>query len=157
MTPGGPSPNRAARESKRIGFTLLEVLVATVIMAIAVTGLLSSLSTSLRNAARLSDADRSAMLAKQKMDELLLETRLPRGLAFEGTWDPVFTGGQPAGWRALVTPFEFAPGSGPGAEALERVQLEVWFGPQERRRRFALEGFRRGQIRPPGGAPGMAQ
>ena len=36
----------------RRGFTLLEVLVASLIMAIAVAGLLSNLSTSLRNADR---------------------------------------------------------------------------------------------------------
>ena len=52
------------------GFTLLEVMVATTIMAIAVVGLLSSLSASLRNAARLTDNDRSALLARRKMDEL---------------------------------------------------------------------------------------
>jgi type II secretion system protein I len=39
----------------RRGFTLLEVLVATVIMATAVIALLSNLSTSLNNAARLTD------------------------------------------------------------------------------------------------------
>ena len=55
------------------GFTLLEVLVATTIMAIAVVGLLSALSTSLRNASRLTDYDRAALVARRKMDELLLD------------------------------------------------------------------------------------
>ena len=46
------------------GFTLLEVLVATVIMAIAVSGLLANLSTSLRTGARLTDYDRAAQAGR---------------------------------------------------------------------------------------------
>jgi prepilin-type N-terminal cleavage/methylation domain-containing protein len=38
---------------KRAGFTLLEMMVATVIMGIAVVGLLSGISSSMRNAAKL--------------------------------------------------------------------------------------------------------
>jgi general secretion pathway protein I len=128
------------------GFTLLEVLVATVIMAIAVTGLLSSLSTSLRNASRLIDADRSAMLAKQKMDELLLDTRLPMGAPFEGNWDPALTGGQPAGWRAQIQVFEAPPNAVPGSNMLERVELQVWWGPDDRKRTFTLYGYRSGRM-----------
>jgi len=60
---------------KRAGFTLLEVLVATVIMGIAVAGLIAGLSQSVRNAARLSDYDRAAMLARTKMNESCATTR----------------------------------------------------------------------------------
>ncbi len=56
------------------GFTLLEVMVATLIMAIAVAGLMGAISTSLRNAARLTDHDRAVLLGHQKMDELLIAT-----------------------------------------------------------------------------------
>lgn len=56
------------------GFTLLEVLVATLVMAIAVAGLMSAISGSLRNAARLTDHDRAALLGRQKMDELLISS-----------------------------------------------------------------------------------
>ena len=59
------------------GFTLLEVLVATMIMAIAVVGLLGNLHTSLRNTDKLADYDRAALFAQHKMDELLLEPGLP--------------------------------------------------------------------------------
>ena len=57
----------------RSGFTLLEVLVATVIMGIAVTGLIVGLSQSVKNASRLSDYDGAAMLARTKMNDLLLD------------------------------------------------------------------------------------
>ena len=49
------------------------MLVATLIMGMAVVGLLSAISTSMRNAARLTDYDRVAMLARAQMDALLLE------------------------------------------------------------------------------------
>ena len=48
----------------RRGFTLLEMVVATAIMGIAVVGLLSVLAGATRNAARLRDYDRVAQLAR---------------------------------------------------------------------------------------------
>jgi len=128
------------------GFTLLEVLVATTIMAIAVVGLLSALSTSLRNASRLTDYDRAALVARRKMDELLLDQRLPRFAPVQGSWDRSVTGVD-GGWRALILPFEAPPRAVAGSMVLDRVQLEIWWMSGERRRTFALEGFRRGVIR----------
>lgn len=129
------------------GFTLLEVMVATTIMAIAVVGLLSSLSASLRNAARLTDYDRSALLARRRMDELLLDRRLPRFATVEGNWDLSATGVE-GGWRARITPFDAPPGAGAGVAVLDRVELEVWWTKGGFRRSFTLEGFRRGILRP---------
>ena len=129
------------------GFTLLEVMVATTIMAIAVVGLLSSLSASLRNAARLTDYDRSALLARRRMDELLLDRRLPRFATVEGNWDLSATGVE-GGWRARITPFDAPPGAGAGVAVLDRVELEVWWTKGGFRRSFTLDGFRRGILRP---------
>ena len=128
---------------KQRGFTLLEVLVATLIMAIAITGLLSALSTSLRSASRLTDYDRAALLGRQKMDELLLTVKLPKLNTFEGTWGPEVAGNIRTGWRARVTPFEMPPSAGPGIGFLERIELEIWWMSGDQRRTFTLEGFRR--------------
>jgi general secretion pathway protein I len=128
------------------GFTLLEVLVATTIMAVAVVGLLASLSTSLRNASRLTEVDRAALVARRRMDELLLDQRLPRFVALEGKWDPAT--GVDGGWRARLTPFDVPPRAGAGALVLDRLELEVWWKSGDRRRSFTLEGFRRGALRP---------
>lgn len=128
------------------GFTLLEMLVATTIMGVAVVALLANLSTSMRNGARLTDYDRAAVLARAKMDELLLDRRLPKFAQFGGTFEPSLTGNTEAGWKARVTPFEMLPQSGAGAAVLERLELEIWWGPGEKKRTLTLEGFRRATL-----------
>lgn len=126
----------------RRGFTLLEMLVATSLMAIAVVGLLSSLSASLRNAARLTDNDRAAIVARRKMDELLLQTRLPRFQPVEGTLTPATDAGLTGGWKATVKPFEVPPAIQPGMAILERVECEIWWMDGNRRRSYTLEGYK---------------
>ena len=130
------------------GFTLLEVLVATMVMAIAVSGLLGALSSSMRNAARLTERDRAALLAKQKMDELLLVQKLPKMAPFEGRFDPAETGGLEAGWRARVSPFEMQMPPAQGQGFLERIELEVWWKVGEDIRKFAMDGYRKGILTP---------
>ena len=141
----------------RNGFTLLEMLVATMIMGIAVVGLLSNLSSSLRNAARLTEYDQAALLAKRKMDELLLDSRLPKDRVIEARFDPATTGVE-GGWRARLTTFEEPPKVAPGIEVLERLELQVWWMSGARRRELSLEAFRTAMILPPalaggGGSP----
>ena len=126
------------------GFTLLEVLVATVIMAIAVVALLSTLTTSMRNAARLTDYDRATLLARSKMDELLATKKLPRRTMFEGTWPATQAAGLQAGWRARVSPVDLPPTPVPGVWLLDRIELQVWWMNGGNRHTFQLEGYRRG-------------
>lgn len=128
---------------KQRGFTLLEVMVATLIMAIAVAGLMGAISTSLRNAARLTDHDRAVELARQKMDELLIAQGLEKGVPFQGTWGPEVTGGSDMGWIARLTPFEVPKQPGVGRPFLERVELEIWWMSGTQRRSFKLEAFHR--------------
>ena len=137
-----PAPRREA------GFTLIEVLVAAAVMGIAVAGILGGLSTASRNAARLTQMDRAALLARQKMDEILVDPAIPRKRPFQGMFDPNVAGGTTAGWNAVVLPFEAAPGAGPGQWVLDRVQVEIWWMDGPTRRSFSMEGFRRGILRP---------
>lgn len=131
-------------KSLRRGFSLLEVLVATFIMAIAITGLVSNLTGSLRNASRLSDYDRVAILAKRQMDELQLNRNLPRWVQLEGGWNAATTGSVPVAWRAIITPYEYPPNPGANQPVLDRIELQlIW-----QNRNYTLEGFRRGILMP---------
>ncbi|HWB95096.1 MAG TPA: type II secretion system protein [Bryobacteraceae bacterium] len=124
------------------GFTLLELLVATVIMGIAVVGLMAAISTSVRNASRLSDYDRATLLARSKMDELLMAQPLPLNTELSGPFDPVLLAGDEGGWRARVTPFELPPRPTIGAPALDRVELQVWWKTGGQEHTFRLDAYR---------------
>ena len=47
-----------------------------------------------------------------------------------------------------MTPFEFAPGAGPGMWVLDRIQLEIWWMDGQIRHAFTLESYRRGILQP---------
>lgn len=125
----------------RRGFTLLEMIVATLIMGIAVVGMLSGLAGATRNAARLMEHDRAVQLARAKMNELIATRDLPREQVLSGAFDPSQTGEVEAGWRARVSIFE-KPESAQGVFLIDRIELEVWWMSGRDRRSFTLDGYR---------------
>jgi general secretion pathway protein I len=127
---------------KQHGFTLLEMLVATLIMGIAVIGLMAEITASMRNATRVTNRDRAALLARSKMDELLLDPHFPLNTPVEGALDPSVTGGVEGGWRASLTRFEMPPSPAPGQQSLDRMSLEIWWMAGGERRSFTLGGYR---------------
>ena len=127
------------------GFTLLEMLVASTIMAIAVVGLMAGLSGATRNAARLRDYDRVVQLARLRMNDVLADERA-RGV-LSGKFPPELVGGLDSGWQAKVDKVEEGPDPVVGNFALDRVQLEVWWMAGGTRRTFSLEGYRHRIIR----------
>lgn len=128
------------------GFTLLEVLIATLIMGVAVAGMMTALSTSMRNAARLTDHDRMAMLARTRMDELLVDRTLPLEAEFDGKFDPQVTGGEEAGYHVAMNVFEAPAQAPPLTPVLQRIVLHVWWKQGDKQRGFYLEAFRRSMI-----------
>ena len=151
MSPSRFSPPRTQstqRISKRFfsassavnGFTLLEMIVATAVMSLAVVGLLSLLSGTLSNARRIQQYDRAAMLARTKMNELLVMSPLPLGQALGGQWDAS------TGWMARADSFERPPNAQPGMMQLVRLNLEIWWVADGQRKSITLEGFRREMI-----------
>lgn len=141
------------RHTASAGFTLLEVLVASVIMAIAIAGLMGSLTTTVNNAARLTEYDRAVLLAKHKMDELQVEGSLPRNAPLQGEWDPVLNGGHKTGWQANVSIAEAPPDVAGQMPVLERIDLRVWWEDGPQRKNFDLVGFRRSVFQPLGAPP----
>ncbi len=129
------------------GFTLLEMIVATLILAVAIVGLLSGISTAMRNAARLTAYDRVVQLARLRMNELIADTRAPRNTALSGGFDPALTGGVDAGWNARVARFEMPPNAGPDVYAIDRIELEIWWMSGAERRTFTLDGYRPSRLK----------
>jgi general secretion pathway protein I len=132
----------------RRGFTLLEMVVATTIMGIAVVGLLAGLSGAVRNASRLLGYERAVERAQLQMNEMLLDDRLPRNVDLEGAFDANSNGGVESGWRARISSFEMPPRAVPGQLSLDRIQLEIWWTYGAQRRTFNLDGYRRHVLRP---------
>jgi hypothetical protein len=118
------------------------MIVATVILAVAVVGLMSGVSGALRNASRLTTYDRVVQVARLRMNDLLVDEALPRGEIVSGGFDSQIVGGAEAGWRARLTEFQPASDKIPGEIAVERIELEVWWMAGTERRTFTLEGFR---------------
>jgi general secretion pathway protein I len=126
----------------RAGFTLLELLVATAIMGVAVVGALSAISGAMRNATRLMERDRAVLLARTKMNELAADRMAPPNQRLGGRFDPLQCGGHEAGWQAMISPFERPKQRGPGSPALERIELEVWWMAGDERRTYQIQGYR---------------
>lgn len=134
------------RPRRQAGFTLLEAIVATLIMAIAVTGLVANMSRTVRNAAALRDYDRISILAKRKMDELLINRQILRNVPVRGEFSPIDAGGVPVGWQAMVTAWDYPPNPGANTAVLDRVELTLRWQDGSRERTYTLEAYRRAPI-----------
>ena len=124
------------------------MVVATLVMAIAVVGLLSGISGATRNAARLRDYDRVAQLARLRMNELLVDPNLRRNVPLSGIFDPALTGGLEAGWTAQMTVSEMPPQPAPGLLCLEQIRLDVWWMSGGQKRTLPFEALRHQILRP---------
>ena len=135
---------RAARVSKRsnAGFTLLEVIVATAIMATAIIGLSSLVTQSLSNASQVREYDRAAMLARTQMNELIAIDKPLLGQELRGEID------EHTAWRGVIEPWEVPAGAGPGTSFLARIVLEVSWESGGETKKIELEGFRRVRATP---------
>jgi hypothetical protein len=101
-----------------------------------------------RNAARLTDYDRAVMLGRAKIDELLLDVHFPHGVLVQGGFDPSMMGGLQGGWTAQLTRFEVPPSPAPGDQALDRMELQIWWISSGQRRTFSLDGYRTSVLHP---------
>jgi general secretion pathway protein I len=129
---------RFARD--RRGFTLLEVLVATTLMAIAVGAIFGTLTTSMRSAARVTEHDRAALQAQRILDEIQVDWNLPRGEILGGPL-VLARDGMDGRWQARIETVETGAGAGRN-RALDRVAVEVLWQTSAGPRTLQLEGYR---------------
>ena len=130
------------------GFTLLEMLVASTIMAVAIVSLLTTIGGATRNAARLRDYDRAAQLARMRMNELLADDTLQRDQVLSGTFDPSLSGGLPIAWQARLTTTEMPPSPMTGQPCLQRIELQVWWMTGDKKRNLTLDSYRTYMLTP---------
>ena len=108
------SPIRGVRGSR--GFTLLEVLVAFTILAVALVALLRAFSSGLRGLDAAETASIAVQHARSKMAEIGSAMPLEPG-AEEGAFDDGFR------WRVTIEPHQI--GDGAAAETLPLLPYEV--------------------------------
>lgn len=133
------------RNRSERGFTLIEVLVATIIMAVAVSALLGNLSTSTANLFKTNEIDRLTFLSKRKMDELISVQTIPAGASLQGVLETDAANKATAGFSAQILPF--SPVGQISGERVDRVRLETWIQTGSRRRTMQLESFRTVKLR----------
>ncbi|WP_342345522.1 type II secretion system protein XpsI [Pseudoxanthomonas helianthi] len=109
------------------GFTLIEVIIAFALLALALTLLLGSLSGAARQVRNANDAGRAALHAQS----LLAQVGVGRALQ-AGTTDGEWENGRYR-WQLQVAPFVDrtrppSPMTDPGAPRLMQLQLDVRWG-----------------------------
>ena len=129
MSASTPHPNATrarARACGAAGFTLLEALIAIVILALSLSALLQAYGSGLRGVAKIDDHLRARLLAQSVMAELSHDRRLRPG-SVQGRQDQFV-------WTLSVTRFDDGepPPQQPNPWTLHRLALTVTW-PQGRR------------------------
>jgi general secretion pathway protein I len=119
------------------GFSLLEVVVALAILALALGALYPAFSSAARRAHLVAERDRAVMLADSKLAEI--DAAVLRPGIEAGTVDGRYR------WRRRVEPYAL-PGAGADPTPLipYQVTMEVRWGPEERARSIELTTVRLG-------------
>lgn len=120
-----PAGERRIRQASDPGFSLMEVLVAMMILGIAFSTLFGLISGSLRNVDRIQEHDKIVRFGQMKVNELVLQINegvSPQQLS--GSFDEKYR------WQASMEPFAAleSPTGTPGY-SLVRLHLSVtWTG-----------------------------
>ncbi len=117
------NPKAESGAPRQRGFTLLEVLLAVMILALAVPTILYQFSMGMETGGRARDATAAVLHAKEKIEELkyLVEEDAGGG---SGAFDDGYT------WQASITPYELAEQEAGENDMLqfELVELTVTVG-----------------------------
>lgn len=122
--------------TRKNGFSLLEVAVATLLLGVAAAGMLNAIGSSVSATSATRDYSEASLLARSCMNELLSRRALELGTTLRGKHGPR------SEWEAFVESLE-----GFGADAsgnrLVRVRLEWRWTRGNERKSIRLEGYRR--------------
>jgi general secretion pathway protein I len=139
----GPRPARARlRPAKRErGFTLIEIVVAFVLLALIFSTSFEVFSSGMRRAADLEDQSRAVVVAQSRLAVTGMEEQLKQGSVSGTSEDGRFQ------WTVAVTPTDEAtpppgqPQPGPGTYMFYRINVRVdWKGADQRPHTYALAG-----------------
>lgn len=122
------------------GTTLLEVVLATLLLGVVAAGLLGTVNRALAGVQAAREHSRAVTYAKSVLDELLAQPRLQAGQALQGSTDAT------SGWKAVAKPLQLQ-NRRPGTFGLIEIQVEVWWLAGGQRKTLALAGYRRGETR----------
>jgi general secretion pathway protein I len=133
---GSAAGSRSSGERRRArrGFTLIEVLVAFTILAVAMVAVIQAFSTGLRGLSAAEATATAVMHARAKLDEVGVIIALEPG-EHEGAFDDGFA------WHAVVRPHEVAEELATGVSTYEVEVTVSW----DEGRRVRLQTLRLGQ------------
>jgi prepilin-type N-terminal cleavage/methylation domain-containing protein len=133
------------------GFTLLEVLVATVVLGASVAALFSLLSGSLTNARRLQAPEQAVLMARSQLNALLAaseqgraaEPALPLDQRVRGRWNDQFR------WEAQASKVPTSRPAVPGEAVLVRIEFDAYWntGQDAAEKQLSLETYQLWQER----------
>ncbi|HZP82265.1 MAG TPA: prepilin-type N-terminal cleavage/methylation domain-containing protein [Chthonomonadaceae bacterium] len=118
LAEGLPGGYCNARRRIRTAFTLVEMIVATLLLAIGVAGALAAFSTATRASAMAEQINTAALLAQQRLTEIELQSDTLSGGAQQGDFGADYPGYR---WQQNVEPTDY--------ENLFKVTLTVQWGP----------------------------
>ena len=123
---------RRGKAKSEKGFTLLEVLIAAMVLGAAFVAVMGLLSQSLRTVERMDPHQRALLHAREKMSEILLREELAAERT-AGAWADGYR------WEAEITPYELGGRGQSTGYDLFRVRLQVSWGAPDRPKTYAVE------------------
>ncbi|HAO22175.1 MAG: hypothetical protein BWK80_48010 [Desulfobacteraceae bacterium IS3] len=114
------------RKSK--GFTLIETLVAMMILSISLVAILQLFSGGLRSARLSENYSRAVFHAREKMEELLVSQKMAPG-ELEGRFDDEFR------WKAEIRHLDTIKDSNPSTDTFA-IRVEIRWHEGEAQKRF---------------------
>jgi len=114
------------------GFTLIEVLISTVLLASVFVAVVGLSTQSMRNLNKMEPHERALSHAREKMNQLLLLEELQPGTAL-GSWEDGYR------WEAVVSPNTYTDKLSGAGYALFNIRLVISWGVAPADRTYVVE------------------